>query len=63
MSNTVINGARQAIYSTRKRMKDYKSPDTEVKETSLVQRPEKKQSKDDPFIEELIIRIEKGNYA
>ena len=63
MSNTVINGARQAIYTARKRMKDYKPVETEPKETGLLQRPEKKESKDDPFIEELILRIQKGNYA
>ncbi len=63
MSNTVINGARQANYTTKRLMKNYQSPKEEVKETGLLQRPEKKESKDDPFIEELILRIQKGNYA
>tara|TARA_Y100001937_G_C7104898_1_gene324447 strand:- start:683 stop:886 length:204 start_codon:yes stop_codon:yes gene_type:complete len=61
MSNTVINGARQAIYTARKRMKDYKPVETETKETGLLQRPEKKQDKDDPFIEDLIMRIRNTN--
>lgn len=61
MSNTVINGAKQAIYGTKKRMKNYQSPKKETTETSLVQRPQKNESKEDPFIEELIMSIRNTN--
>ena len=63
MSNTIINGAGQAIYGAKKRLKNYQSPKKEATETSLVQRPEKKQSTEDPFIEELIMSIRNTSNA
>ena len=59
-SNTMTNGARQAIRMARAKMKDYK--EEEPKEVSLMQRPEKAKEQGDDFIEKTIMQVRKfGN--
>jgi|TARA_A100000171_G_scaffold8423_1_gene6282 hypothetical protein len=60
-SNTMTNGARQAIRMARAKMKDFKE-EPEVKEISLMQRPDKAKEQGDDFIEKTIMQVRKfGN--